>query len=212
MKKRTEILLSTKDLDYDCISINETWLHPSHADNEFINDKFNVFRKDRKLSDVNANKGGGVLLAIHKKYDCEMINFPEINPIEAVCVRVALNSSFIYIYSLYIRNRLSVEPELTSSRYKNHVAAINALKSQCSPRDTLVVLGDFNLPSVEWMSDSGASEEYGFVPVIGESNSVDGNLSRNITSDLLNMGLHQMCNSQTMLGMCLTWCTQMFLN
>lgn len=200
MKKRTEILLSTKDLDYDCISINETWLHPSHSNSEFINEKYNVFRKDRKLSDVKANRGGGVLLAVQKKYDCEMMNFPEIDPIEAVCIRLALNSSFIYTYSLYIRNRLNTEPELTLARYKNHITAINALKEKCSPKDTLVVLGDFNLPSVEWMSDSGASEEYGFVPVIGESNSVEGNLSRNTTSELLTMGLHQLCNFKNHAG------------
>lgn len=105
MKKKTDILLATKDLDYDCISINETWLHPSHNDNEFMNDKYVVFRKDRKFSDVKANKGGGVLLAVHKKYDCTHINFPEIEPLEAVCVRIALKSSSMYIYSLYISRR-----------------------------------------------------------------------------------------------------------
>lgn len=65
MKKRTEILLSTKDIDYDCISINETWLHPSHNDNEFMNERYIVYRKDRKFSNINASKGGGVFIGYY---------------------------------------------------------------------------------------------------------------------------------------------------
>lgn len=200
MKKRTDILLASRNLDYDCISINETWLHPSHNDNEFIDEKYIVFRKDRKFSDVKANKGGGVLLAIHRKHDCSSVSFPEIEPLEAVCVRITLKSSCIYVYSLYIRNRLNFEQEITTTRYKNHIAALKALKLKCSPVDTIVVLGDFNLPSVEWTSDSDASEDYGFVPVIGESQSIEANLARSVTTELLESGLCQMCNFKNYAG------------
>lgn len=192
MNKKTEILLSTRDLEYDCISINETWLHPSHNNSEFINDKYNVFRKDRKFSDIKAKKGGGVLLAVHKKYDCELVTLPECEPLEAVCVRVALKSTYIYIYCLYIRNRLNTHRELTEARYNNHLNAIKAVTAKCSPADTLIILGDFNLPYVNWTSDSGDCDEYGFLPEIGDSESIEANLSRKITSELLNLGLYQM--------------------
>lgn len=75
MNKKTEILLSTNSLDYSCIALQETWLLPSHKNEEFMDQKYTVFRKDRELSDVAAVRGEGVLLAIHKKFDCERIDF-----------------------------------------------------------------------------------------------------------------------------------------
>lgn len=200
MKKRNEISLSTKDLDYDCIAISETWLKPEHKDSEYIHEKYNVFRKDRKFSDIEANKGGGVLLAINKKYDCECVRYPEMDPIEAVCVRISTNSSFIYIYNVYIRNRLNNERETTKSRYENHIAAIEKLTSMCSPQDIVVILGDFNLPSIDWMNDSDESDTFGLVPVIGDSESIEAKLTRETTSSLLDAGLHQLCGFKNHAG------------
>lgn len=196
MNKATDMRLSTNSLDYDCISINETWLHPSHKNEEFIDNKYNVFRKDRKSSDIGASRGGGVLIAIHKKYDSQQVDFPEINPIEAVCIRVSLPSSNLFIYSLYIQNRISKEHEMTLDRYKNHILALQAVNRMCNPNDSLIILGDFNMPLVKWLNgdDSSNIEEYGYVPVLGESSSVEAKLYREVTSELLDLGLHQMCN------------------
>lgn len=204
MNKCTYISLSTRELDYDCISINETWLHPSHNNEEFIHEKYNVFRKDRKNTNVDAQRGGGVLLAINKKFDCEEVSFPEIKHIEAICIRVTFESSHLYIYSLYIRNRTNVEPDITTNRYADHVKALTVLNTMCSPTDTIIVLGDFNLPSVNWLSDEhsaiNSSNDYGYIPIIGQSDSADTKISVHTTSSLIEMGLHQMCNFKNKSG------------
>lgn len=204
MNKKNDILLSTGSLDYDCISLNETWLHPSHKNEEFIDKKYNIFRKDRKFTDIEANRGGGVLVAIHKKYDCELIDIPETKSIEAICVRVKLSSSsFLYIHSLYVQNRINTEPECTEIRYKKHIKAIEAIKNLCTPNDFMAALGDFNMPSIKWLNDESADnacEDYGFIPVLGESNSTEVNIYRETSTALLELGLHQMCDLKNQAG------------
>lgn len=64
----------------------------------------------------------------------------------------------------------------------------------------MIILGDFNLPYVNWTSDSGNCDDYGFLPEIGDSESIEANLSRKITSELLNLGLYQMCNFKNRAG------------
>lgn len=197
MNKKTQMLLPTNSLDYDCISIIETWLHSTHKNEEFIDNKYNVFRKDRYLSDIEAERGGGVMLAIDKKYDSRSIEVPEMEPIEAVCVHISLPSSFLYIYSLYIQNRFhtSTERELTKARYNNHIMAIKAINALCNTNDFLVILGDFNMPLVGCINDDETSDnEYGFVTVLGNSNATDAKIYREFTSECLEIGLHQMCN------------------
>lgn len=73
--------------------------------------------------------------------------------------------------------------------------AIKAINQLCKPSDILVILGDFNMPLVGWINNGEASEqEYGFVPVLGDSNAVDAKMYRDFSSECLDIGLHQMCD------------------
>lgn len=202
VNKKTELLLSTKSLDYDGISINETWLNQTHKNEEFIDAKYNIFRKDRRDSDINANRGGGVLLAIHKKYDCENVVIPEMNAIEAVCVRVSMNGSSLFIYSLYIQNRFNGnnEQDLTIERYRKHYTAITHIKELLGPSDSIVILGDFNMALVKWTIDEHDSKDYGYIPIIGDSNSLESNVYRETVTKMLEMGMHQMCDFKNHAG------------
>lgn len=198
VNKKTDILLSTYSLEYDCIALAETWLHPSQKNEEFIDSKYAVYRKDRIESNIDAQRAGGVLIAIHRKYDSELINLPEFDGIEAICVKVSMRSStsFVYICNLYIQNRINKEQASTIQRYKDHFQAIRAIKELTKPGDLFVALGDFNMPLVEWTNDNDNGDicDYGFIPILGESISIESNLYRETTNNILELGLSQSCN------------------
>lgn len=110
MNKRNHIILATSSLDYDCYALSETWLHSSHNDNEFFCDKYTIFRRDREFSSISDRRGGGVLIAVKKEFECKLIELPEIKPLEAICVRItmksgqytSINYANSYIYIAYI--------------------------------------------------------------------------------------------------------------
>ena len=58
--KLSEITYVVLDLTIDCLSINETWLNASFADNEISIPGYTLFRKDRCTG-----SHGGVALYIH---------------------------------------------------------------------------------------------------------------------------------------------------
>lgn len=52
--------------DFDVICLCETNLDGSIATNEFVDDRYNVYRRDRETSGSAKRSGGGVLLALKK--------------------------------------------------------------------------------------------------------------------------------------------------
>ncbi|XP_017491141.1 PREDICTED: vacuolar amino acid transporter 4-like, partial [Rhagoletis zephyria] len=56
-------------LDYDVFVLVETWLTPDFYDNEFFDPNlYNVYRKDRDSLKTGLSRGGGLLIAVHRKY------------------------------------------------------------------------------------------------------------------------------------------------
>lgn len=120
--KKDHILLSTTSCDYDLIVLSETWLKEGKFSAEFFDPRFTVYRKDRSDSNIDASKGGGVLVAIDSKYDSEVVNVPELSRLEAICIKLHLQSSnsYMYIYGLYIQHGSTAEV------YQTHLEAIIA--------------------------------------------------------------------------------------
>lgn len=184
-KKKDKILLSSTSCDYDVIVLSETWLTKDKFSTEFFDPRYTVYRKDRCDSDIAAIKGGGVLVAIDSKYDSEFIDVPELDHLEALCVKIHLRSSdtYLFIYGLYIQYG---SPE---SLYSSHMKAITAVYSLVKHGDIFVAIGDFNMPIVTWTQNE---DGFDFLPLIGNSESVEANIARMVTSTLLNCGLFQM--------------------
>lgn len=132
---------------------------------EFFDHRFTVYRKDRCDSNINAIQGGGVLIAIDSKYDSEPVTLPELEPLEAVWIKVHLKSSdtYMFVYGLYSQCH---SPE---SVYSSHLKAIIAAHS-------LIKHG------------------FDYLPLIGTSESERANIARNMTLSLLNCGLFQMAD------------------
>lgn len=186
---RKHLMLSTIDKAYDIITITETWLKEWHKNNEFISDSYNVFRKDRVESSIEAERGGGVLIAVRKDVDCDEYSIPEMAELEAVCVRIQLKTGLEYIYCL------SIQPKSDISTYAAHIHAIGKLSIK--PVDSLIIAGDFSLPMVTWIDNA---ESMDFLPIIGESEGAEAVIARHVTNSMMEMGLSQMNNMQNASG------------
>jgi len=55
--------------DYDIIILVETWLNSNSSSDEFFDPKlFQVFRKDRDFGRMQCERGGGVIVAVSRKF------------------------------------------------------------------------------------------------------------------------------------------------
>lgn len=180
--KTKELLLSTSSNDSDIIIITETWLHPDQCDNEFLDKKYKSYRRDRSDSDIEADRGGGVLIALKAEIDCDEYITPEMNGLEAVCVKANLSECSLYIYCLYIQPGSSLEV------YIKHLTAIKSIEG--SSRDIITIFGDWNLPKIRWSLNE---EGFDFLPIIGESQCAEAQKAKHVTEFMLNNGLFQVC-------------------
>lgn len=182
--KCDDILTSSSSCDYNVIALTETWLNGSINNNEFISDRYSVYRKDREQSSVKEKRGGGVLIAIRTEIHSELYTNDKMNDLEAVCVKIPLPSGYIYVYCLYI------QPSATIDTYRAHVGAVEQLQRDASVNDMILILGDFNLGSAaSWKSND---DGFDFIPSIGESTCRKANIAREITSSMTNLCLSQM--------------------
>ena len=66
------------NLEYDFICLTETWLDPSVSSSELIPKSYSVYRKDRNFEATGRSRGGGVLLALHEKFNATGIDLSHI--------------------------------------------------------------------------------------------------------------------------------------
>lgn len=181
--KTTDLLLATNSVDYDILVFTETWLSPEQCDREFLDKKYKSFRKDRMNTDIGAKRGGGVLIALKNDIDCEEYSIPEMNNLEAVCVKINMTNGSLFVYCLYIQPSSSIEV------YKQHLNAISKIEK--STNDILAVFGDWNMPDICWkMNDSG----FDFIPIIGESKSERAVIAKYVTEFMNENDLFQICD------------------
>lgn len=135
--------------------------------------------------------GGGVLIAIKNEIDGDEFTIAETIDLEAICVRVALSNSNLYLHCLYIQPTASIDI------YVDHLRAIDKIEDSMSLGDISVYCGDWNLPNTSWINDD---DGFGLVPIIGESQCAKAIITRHVTDHLLNRGLSQLCNLSNKYG------------
>lgn len=126
--KTNDLLISSSIADYDVIAITESWLDSSISDSEYISDNYIVYRKDREKSEINATKGGGVLIAVKKQITSELYETKEMLPLECTCVKVPIGDNSIFIYNIYIQPSSSTSIDKFSESLNKHVEAIRSLE------------------------------------------------------------------------------------
>jgi len=116
------------------ICVTETWLTKDMPDSLFCPSDYSVVRFDRSVA-----------LFIHNSLNCSIVPIPtEFANIEMVCVDVTCFDSLYIVVGYYRSGGCSAEA------IEYVLSSVQCLKKLCSTELTLVLLGDFNLPLIEW--------------------------------------------------------------
>lgn len=147
--------------NYDIIALTETWLNDKF-DSESIFDSglYTVYRTDRSdrtytRTNTNASSndnfmGGGALIAINKNIPALRISKWESEaPYENVWLKICKsNSKNLFINCIYINNVTSFD------RFLIYLDLLHDIINRREPDATFIILGDFNLSSIDWYLDN----------------------------------------------------------
>lgn len=135
--------------DYPVICCTETWLQPSILTSEIICDSYSAIRADRRISELNCKRGGGVLLAVHNKYAMTEIDLKyirrDIPAVDIVGATLKINSFSFVILVLYI------PPNVNIAVY-NQLFELLETSDDISNADVYII-GDFNIPEYNYQTD-----------------------------------------------------------
>ena len=143
---------------FDVIALSETWLDSSVSNDELIPNGYMIIRRDRQ-----DKRGGGVLLAVKDSIKTDPFNFTSIS-LELAGVVINSLSKKLLVCVCYRPPNAGNEFHEEFDRF---LKCVN--DSRCKD---VIILGDFNFPSVEWLNGSGFSDlraECGFTELLQEA-------------------------------------------
>lgn len=152
-------------------------MHYGILDSELLSSSYIFYRRDRHRDLLNAPVGGGVLTAVHARFTSSVVTLVDASDLECVFVRINLDGRNLYIGNFYI------PPGSRVSTYENVVKVLKNISDLCAPLDLVVVVGDFNLPHLDWIPSD--SDDF-FVP-----SDVQREVEYTIVENFCGLGLHQ---------------------
>ena len=133
---------------YDLIGVSETWLNDNF--DSFLLDPsnaYNIHRKDRN----SGNSAGGVCIFVTKEYKSLSLNIEFANATddsEIITCAVLHNDTKLIFICVYIAPNLEIDM---------FDKALATLSRTLQSEGTHVVIGDFNLPKIDWNLMSSSS-------------------------------------------------------
>jgi hypothetical protein len=143
--KLTELRQSIPIHDYSVFLLSETWLDGNVGDSEMGFNSHTIYRKDRSKQTSVKSRGGGVLIAINKKFKSTLVKTNHKN-LEQIYIKVKLKNESIIIGIIYI------PPSSPIMVYKDFCEDLENLQ-QKFPSTVFIIAGDFNLPNIKWPQD-----------------------------------------------------------
>jgi len=127
--------------NYAAIFITESWLNEAVTTSLLDSTQsFNIYRKDRPHK-----RGGGVIGMISKQFHSYNVPLPakyDLLEVVCFCVLTALGTfRFITVYR---------PPEYNQEAREYMLLLNECLEFLCDTNDTVVLVGDFNLPRINW--------------------------------------------------------------
>ncbi len=137
------------DLHSSIVCITETWLNSNYTNALFCDtSQFSVFRLDRDSFNVRKKSGGGLLILVPSFLNARFFRDPHCEDgFESLCIDLALISAQKRRQSVHLC-LVYRSPEFFD-RTRAH-SFCSHLRSVISDKIPLVLLGDFNLPCIEW--------------------------------------------------------------
>ena len=136
LAKRVELRQFLSDNSIDVMIACETKIDENVLDSELNLDEYDMYRNDRDTH------GGGVIVAIKKCFRSYKIEISNLF-CELVCVKLLVESSKPVIICGYYR-----PPSANTEVMENLRSSLKQIQE--SESATLLLSGDFNLPSIDW--------------------------------------------------------------
>lgn len=132
---------------FDIVAVSETWLSQTISDSELLPWDYDIHRCDRSSSGGDSVHGGGVLIASRTNLRCRpvFLHATEESNMEYVAIELNTNNCGKVLVAVFYRPPSS---NVDWIRY-----FIKTLEN-CQ-YNKIVILGDFNLPSITWIDGSG---------------------------------------------------------
>lgn len=137
MKKSSSLFCILDTFSFDIFLVTETWLSDGIFDNEITPPGYCIYRRDR------SSRGGGVAIYV-KSSSCTSSLLPFPDSIEGISVMI---SPSLIISCVYIP---------PASSFTIHLALFDFINNLSKDFDQLI-LGDFNMPDINWQSLSASS-------------------------------------------------------
>ncbi|XP_055622326.1 uncharacterized protein LOC129765905 [Toxorhynchites rutilus septentrionalis] len=179
---------------------NRTWLRPDIANTELASD-YTIFRCDRSERSSSLRRGGGVLIAVRSSFRCNSVSFSNYTQLEKVVASVNHPDLTIYICGIYIR------PNSHPDVYTMHSNAVCDISDRALDTDSIVVVGDYNLPYLSWTfdedinsylpSNASTEAELVFTETMAASGLHQINTLRNSNNRILDLAfVNDSCNAE----------------
>lgn len=89
--------------DFELIAVTESWLYDGINNEELFDNRYEVYRKDRNLQKTMKKIGGGVVLAIDKKFNSKLVplNCNE-DSVELLCIKINMLPKPLLVCIVYV--------------------------------------------------------------------------------------------------------------
>ncbi|XP_053681644.1 uncharacterized protein LOC128732421 [Sabethes cyaneus] len=141
-----DYLLACADSPYEIIVLTETWLDNRTCSRQIFGPNYEVFRCDRSVLNSRKATGGGVLIAVHRQLQTFVIENVEWLPVEQEWVNIKLSDRRLFLCAIYVPPDRIRDPVILNA----HINSVYQIASMASASDDIIILGDFNLPSIKW--------------------------------------------------------------
>ena len=139
LNKIAELEFFLDKFNIDIFSVTETWLSVEDPDSLFLPKEYTANRWDRP------SRGGGVAFIIKKNIPFKPIAIPtEFQNIEITCIDVLLHTGPYRLITFYRRGGFDIIAE----QYTKD--SIMCIKFLSSVKYRVCLMGDFNLPGINW--------------------------------------------------------------
>lgn len=175
LSKLSQLYLSSFSFNYEILCLTETNLNENIKNEMILCKNYNIFRCDRSIKTSEKLSGGGCLIAIISTIESEEVAIND-DSLEFICVKIRLaNKKYLFICCIYIA------PGLSLDIYLKYVNCISYVINLMNRNDNIIILGDFNLPKVNWINNGFLN----FIPI------ASCNKGRQFLENILNFGLFQ---------------------
>ncbi|XP_058821205.1 uncharacterized protein LOC131683342 isoform X1 [Topomyia yanbarensis] len=143
-----EYRLAVSDNSFDIIVFVETWLNDDTLSSQVFGTGYEVFRCDRNLRNSRKSTGGGVLVAVHRSLKARVVEKTCWDCLEQVWSIIELGDRKLYLCALYVPPDRVRDIEYVDA----HGSSVFTFLEDAKSVDEIIILGDFNLPSISWKS------------------------------------------------------------